>query len=99
EGRQYTLEIDREWLDARGVPMLEGFRKIFRGGPPDRTPPYLNRWRVSAPRAGTVEPLVIDFPKPMDYALLRRLIDIPDIAGAVDVARQETQWRFTPSQP
>jgi len=99
EGRQYTLEIDRGWLDARGVPMVEGFRKTFRGGPSDRTPPYLNQWRVSAPRAGTVEALVIDFPKPMDYALMQRLIDIPDVAGSVDVDRQETQWRFTPSQP
>ena len=25
--------IDREWPDAHGVPMVEGFRKTFRGGP------------------------------------------------------------------
>jgi hypothetical protein len=24
--------IDREWKDARGVPLLERFRKTFRGG-------------------------------------------------------------------
>src|SRR5262249_34577427 len=27
EGKRYTLVIDREWPDARGVPMVEGFRK------------------------------------------------------------------------
>ena len=29
EGKRYTLVIDRDWPDARGVPMAEGFRKIF----------------------------------------------------------------------
>ena len=31
EGKQYTLLIDREFLDARGVPLHEEFRKSFRG--------------------------------------------------------------------
>jgi len=39
EGRHYWLVIDREWPDARGVEMVEGFTKNFVGGPPDRTPP------------------------------------------------------------
>lgn len=99
EGRKYTIAIDRDWPDARGVPMLEGFRKTFLGGPSDRTPPYLKRWRIHAPHAGTVEALVIDFPKPMDYALLQRLIDVPGVAGSIDIDRQETQWRFKPNQP
>ncbi len=89
EGKQYTLVIDREWLDARGVPLAEGFRKPFRGGPADRTPPALERWRVSPPKAGTLDALTVDFPKPMDYGLMQRLIDefpastepCPSIAG------------------
>ena len=39
DGKQYTLVIDREWPDARGAPMVEGFRKSFRGGPAQRNPP------------------------------------------------------------
>jgi hypothetical protein len=99
EGKQYTLVIDREWLDARGVPLAEGFRKPFRGGPADRTPPALERWRVSPPKAGTLDALTVDFPKPMDYGLMQRLIDIPGVNGTVSVDRGETQWRFAPSQP
>jgi hypothetical protein len=99
DGKQYTLVVDRDWRDARGAPLREEFRKPFRAGPADRTPPDTAQWRLSAPQAGTSDALVVDFPKPMDYALLLRLLDIPGVTGTVSVDRQETQWRFTPGQP
>jgi hypothetical protein len=99
DGKQYTLVIDREWRDARGAPLQEGFRKSFRAGPADRTPPDPSQWRLSAPQAGTSDALVVDFPKPMDYALLLRLLDVPGVSGTASVEREETEWRFIPSQP
>jgi hypothetical protein len=104
EGKQYTLVIDRDWPDARGAPMVAGFRKTFRGGPAQRTPPDPNQWRVTEPRVGTSEALVIDFPTPMNYPLLQRMILVATaarapIVGDVAVAREERQWRFTPKTP
>jgi hypothetical protein len=103
EGKRYKLVIDREWHDARNVPLVEGFAKPFRGGPSDRVPPEPKNWRVTAPRAGTTDPLVIVFPKPMDYVLLQRMIGVSDgqrdIAGKIVIGRNETEWRFTPSKP
>jgi len=103
EGKHYTLVIDREWKDARGVQLQQGFRKSFRGGPADRIPPDPKTWRVSAPKAATSEALVVGFPKPMDYALLQRLFGVSDsrgrIDGSVSIARQETELRFTPREP
>jgi len=103
EGKHYTLVIDREWKDARGVQLQQGFRKSFRGGPADRIPPDPKTWRVSAPKAMTSEALVVGFPKPMDYALLQRLFRVSDahgsVAGRVRIARQETEWHFTPREP
>jgi len=103
EGKHYTLVIDREWKDARGVQLQQEFRKSFRGGPADRIPPDPKTWRVSAPKAATSEALVVGFPKPMDYALLQRLFGVSDalgsVAGRVGIARQETEWRFTPREP
>src|ERR1019366_3182455 len=32
EGRHYTLSIDRDWRDARGMTMAGGFTKEFTGG-------------------------------------------------------------------
>ena len=62
EGKRYTLVIDRDWPDARGVPMVEGFRKSFRGGPAERNPPDPKQWRVTAPKAGTSDAAGGGFP-------------------------------------
>ena len=99
EGRRYTLVIDREWLDARGVPMQEGFRKSFRVGPSDRTPPDPSTWRLNGPKVGTSDPLVVEFPESMDWALALRLIDVPGVLGTASVENNETEWRFKPNAP
>jgi hypothetical protein len=103
EGRRYRLVIDGGWPDARGVPMVEAFSKVFRGGPGERVPPDPKQWRITAPKGGTNIPLIVDFPKPMNYALLQRMLQVSSgrnvIAGTVDVDRQESRWRFTPREP
>src|SRR5580700_5572251 len=87
EGRHYKLVIDRTWPDARGVPMIEGFTRSFVGGPAVRTLPDSAQWRVTAPAKGTTKPLVVDFPGPMNYSLLLRMIQVTrtraQVAGRV----------------
>jgi hypothetical protein len=103
EGRRYTLVIDREWRDATGAPMADSFRRPFRGGAAVRQPPDPKTWKVAAPAAGARDPLVVDFGRPMNYTLLQRMLKVSgprgDVAGVVDVAREESQWRFTPDTP
>lgn len=103
EGKRYTLVIDRDWPDAHGAPLVEGFRKTFRGGPPERDPPDPTKWTVTAPKAGTVNALVVDFPTAMNYPLLLRMIQVSggraQLTGTVSIARGETEWRFTPHDP
>jgi hypothetical protein len=99
EGQRYTLEIDTDWPDARGVSMVAGFRKAFRGGPPERMQPDPQKWRIAPPAAGTRDALTVDFPKPMNYVLLQRMLRVADVEGDVFVDRQETRWRFRPRQP
>jgi hypothetical protein len=100
EGKPYTLVIDRDWPDARGAPLVKGYRKSFRGGPPERNPPDPKQWRFTSPKAGTLSALVVDFPTPMNYPLLQRMIQIlgaeGTLTGTVSVAHEETEWRFTP---
>jgi hypothetical protein len=101
DGQRYTLVIDREWPDARDVPLLESFRRTFRGGPAIRTPPDHKQWKIAAPRSGTRDPLIVDFDRPMNYPLLLRMLQVASsrgrVQGTVAVDRQESQWRFTPS--
>jgi hypothetical protein len=103
EGKLYTLVVDREWPDARGVGMIEGFRKAFRGGAADRVPPDPKTWRMTSPKAGTSDALTVTFPKPMNYALLQRMLQVAtthgNVTGIVSTAQQETQWRFVPQTP
>jgi len=103
EGKRYTLAIDREWHDANGVPMTEEFRKTFRGGPAVRQPPDPKTWKIVSPAAGSHAPLVVAFGRPMNYTLLQRMLKVVgphgEVAGAVDVGRNEVEWRFTPQQP
>jgi hypothetical protein len=103
EGRQYTLVIDREWRDANGVPMTAPFRKPFRGGPAVRQPPDPKSWRVNTPEANSHDALVVGFGRPMNYALLQRMLRVSgprgEVAGAIGVAREESEWRFTPQGP
>jgi hypothetical protein len=100
EGGHYTLVIDREWPDANGVPMIASFTKPFRGGPAVRQPPDPKTWKIATPLAGSREPLVIRFGRPMNYTLLQRMLKIAgprgDVAGTVEVAREESEWRFVP---
>jgi hypothetical protein len=103
EGKRYTLVVDKSWPDARGVPMIEGARKAFRGGPAERTPPDPKQWHVTAPKAGSSDALIVDFLGPMNYPLLMRMLRVSaergDVAGTVKVERDETEWRFTPAKP
>jgi hypothetical protein len=103
EGRRYTLVIDAAWPDARSVPMARGFRKAFRGGPAERIPPDPKRWTLAALKSGTKSPLTVEFPGPMNYPLLQRMIRVTGpqgfVAGDISIAREEMQWRFTPLQP
>ena len=103
EGKRYTLVIDRDWPDARGAPLVVGFRKSYRGGPAERNPPDPKEWRVTPPKASTVEAVVVDFRTPMNYPLLQRMIQVSGVqggvTGTVSIDRQETRWRFTPREP
>jgi hypothetical protein len=103
EGRRYSLVIGKEWPDARNVPLVQGFRKDFRGGPAQRTPPDPKQWMVTAPRAGATGRLTVSFPAPLNYVLLQRMLRVMNgkvaVEGTISVERQETVWTFTPRQP
>ncbi len=103
-GQSYRLVIDKAWPDANGVPMQQSFEKKFTGGPADRTSPNIKKWRITPPKAGNTNPLIIEFPEPMESALATRMIAVEDpahnpVEGAVRLEQQETRWLFTPAAP
>jgi hypothetical protein len=104
EGESYTLVIDRDWLDAKGQPLKQSFRKPFRAVSPDDKQPDMRQWKLTPPQSGAKDALVVTFPEPLDEAMLQRTLWIEDgfgkaVAGKVQVAREETRWEFQPERP
>jgi len=99
EGKRYRLVLSRDWLDANGQPLAADFTKDFSVAPAVRDPIDTAQWRIHAPRAGTADALTIEFPRPLDYALLQHSISVEGMKGKVAVAPGETAWRFTPDAP
>ena len=99
EGNSYTLKIDATWTDANGAPLKQGFTKFFVVTAPDVQMPSPARWKITAPDAGSTNPLTLDFPEPLDHALLQRLVWVEDaenraVEGQVHVGDDERQWAF-----
>ena len=99
QGNSYTLMIDSSWFDASGTPLKKSFEKRFRVVSPDRAAPNLAEWEITAPKAGTREPLKVTFPDPMDHALALRMIAVKGVNGETHLSDKERVWTFTPEQP
>jgi hypothetical protein len=111
-GRKYTLTIDASWLDAEGRPLGEAGRKEFQAVKAESKQLDAHSWTVAAPPAGSREPLSIRFPKPLDRAMLERVLRVrhldttkasttgsAELAGTVRVVDEETRWTFEPREP
>jgi hypothetical protein len=103
-GKQYTLVIDKSWRDAQGRPLVGGHEKRFTAGPLIEAAINPADWKITPPAANTQEPFVIQFPRPLDRALLEWAITVEGpqqkpIAGDVSVADEERRWEFRPEQP
>jgi hypothetical protein len=104
EGKDYTLVVDRDWLDAQGRPLSAESRKSFHVLPPAVAPLDTATWRFESPAAGSRAPLAVRFPQPLDHSLLERMLWITDasghkLAGAIEISDAETCWQFTPNEP
>jgi len=102
-GRRYTLVIDAAWQDGNGQPMAHEFRKTFSTTEGERRPIDLKTWRVTAPSTASAT-LEVIFPRPLDRALLDRMIAVIDrsgkrVPGTITIDRNEQRWRFTPAAP
>jgi hypothetical protein len=58
---------------------------------------------MTAPIAGSARALTLDFPTPMNYVLLQRMLWVEGRSGRVEgdigIDRQESRWLFTPRAP
>ena len=102
-GKKYELTIGEAWKDAAGNPLKAKFHKRFSVGEPDRTALDSSRWKITAPKRATAEPLTVDFGKSLDHALALRLIEVvgdgSTIQGKKTMTQNERVWQFAPGEP
>ncbi len=103
-GESYRLIVAREWQNAQGVKLERGYEKRFRVSPALRSVPDPLKWQMTLPSSNSFEELTIEFKRPFDHALLRRMFEVRDdegnaVAGTITVDKMETRWRFKPSNP
>lgn len=102
-GKKYRLEISGSWPDIHGFPLGVDFIKRFDVLPPEKSVIHLQRWKVKTPKKGSRDEVVIDFDKPLDAALARRVIgiyrgEILQHPRSIELTRHETRWTWHPKQ-
>lgn len=100
-GHKYTLLVKRSWHDLHGRKLAAEYRKPFSVGPAIDEPVDVSKWKLNQPGSGTRDALVIRFPRPLDRALLERLLVVVDrqgkaIPGQIAVTDAERRWEFRP---
>ncbi|HSY43849.1 MAG TPA: hypothetical protein VK811_08045, partial [Candidatus Acidoferrum sp.] len=103
-GLEYTLAVNSELFDLSGNPLRESFYKTFLVAEPVRERIAVERWNVLTPAKRSYQPVVLEFPIPLDWAQLWNSIAIvtkngDPIEGRVTIERCERQWDFTPKSP
>jgi len=104
-GGTFSILVARDWPDAHGQPLSDGFKKTYRVLPAREEALSTRTWRITAPAPGTRDPLRVAFPFALDRGLLQRALTIVHVdasgertmAGDVTVEPGETAWRFVPA--
>ncbi len=104
EGVAVRLVIDKGFRDADGNPLREPFERRYEVGGDLRARVDPRDWEFRPPAAGTAEPLVVRFDRPLDHALLQHALEVTDdeghpLRGQSEVGPAERSWTFTPAAP
>ena len=104
EGVPVIVSIDREFRDGDGQPLRAGAQRRYAVGPPVRTRVNPKAWRSRFPASGSMDPLTVEFDRPLDHALLARSLSVRDgaavpLAGRGFAGPGERSWRFEPQSP
>ncbi|MCY4557287.1 MAG: hypothetical protein OXF79_13105 [Chloroflexi bacterium] len=104
EGTTVRITIDPAFRDATGQPLRAGAERSYSIGPALRSRLDPHSWRLTAPAAGSREPLLVEFDRPLDHGLLQHCLSLQDgdgrtIEGAGEIGKGERIWGFAPDIP
>jgi hypothetical protein len=103
-GTTFRLVVDAAFRDAQGAPLRGPAERRYEVGEDLRGRVRPSDWGLTAPAAGGADPLVVEFGRPLDHALLRRCLRVigPDgarVGGTAGTGPGDLSWRLTPDRP
>lgn len=103
-GLVYTLAIGAGMTDISDRRLCKTVYKPFRVTSALREPIQVEQWKIVPPATGSRHPLLLLFPRPLDWGLLSHAITIVSacgqaIAGRVAIDQCERRWSFIPTLP
>jgi hypothetical protein len=100
-GQEYTLAIGSGMVDLSGRPLPKTYHKRFRVTEAVREHIAVEQWKIAPPLTMSRQPLVLEFPRPLDWALLSHAISIASgdrlIDGQITIDQCERRWSLTPT--
>ena len=101
-GQIYAMAIGAGMVDLSGRRLRKTFYKHFRVIEPVREHIAVEQWKIVPPVTKSLHPLVLMFPRPLDWALLSHTITITSageqsIDGRIAIDESERRWSFTPT--
>ena len=103
-GQIYNLAIGAGMVALSGRRLPETFYKPFLVTEAVREHIAIERWKIVPPVTKSRQPLVLMFPRPLDWALLSHTITVTStgeqsIDGRITIDQCERRWSFTPTSP
>jgi hypothetical protein len=103
-GQVYTLAVGAGMTDLSGSRLPETIYKRFRVKHAVREPIAVEQWKIVPPATSSRQPLVLMFPRPLDWTLLSHTITIASknerlMDGQIEIDQYERRWSFTPTSP
>lgn len=80
-GKKYAVVVSKDWPDADGFPLKADAKWKFTAINADEKGIDPEKWVFNLPAAGSPGPLGVSFGKPLDHALVERLVWVEDPAG------------------
>jgi hypothetical protein len=103
EHTSVTLVVDADFPDASGRPLRAGATRTWEVVGDERRRVTPTSWSLTPGTTGTMEPLTVDFDRPLDHGLVARCLHVVSAAGRIGgwttVGHQERSWAFTPASP
>ena len=104
EGTAVRIAVDPAFRDAAGQTLRAGAERSYSIGAALRSRIDPTAWQLKTPTAGSRDPLLVEFDRPLDHGLLQHCLSVRHeagrkVGGVSEVGAGERSWRFIPDAP